>query len=353
MQIIQSKEPGLQIELITAGVQSQLWQDFVEKHAACSNYHRWDWKHVIEESFHWPTFYLMASAGNRVEGILPLVWQKSRMFVSFLTSLPFLNGGGVVADTPAAKNALVAEAIALAQRLRVKYLELRHRSNPQLDLPTKAHKVAMILPVQPDTEKMWATLPHKVRTDVRKGMQSGLTSEFGGEQLLDEFYEVFARNMRDLGTPVYSRGFFHTMLKVFPEDNFICVVRHQDKPVAASFLLGYRQTVEAGWSSSRYDYLAMRPNMFLYWKILCFAAEHGYREFDFGRSSIGSGTHRFKKQWGSNELPLFWVYWVPNGSELPEVNKENPRYELAIKCWRKLPVSLTKLVGPSIVKCLP
>lgn len=353
MSVAETKDADLQVELASDSAHSQSWREFVETHAVCSNYHRWGWKQVIEETFDWPAFYLVANSANKIQGVLPVVWQKSRLFGSFLTSLPFLNGGGLVAETPAAKNALLAEAVALAQRLRVRYLELRHRSDPELDLPTKTHKVAMILPVQQDTEKMWAALPHKVRTDIRKGMKSGLTAEFGGQQLLDDFYDVFARNMRDLGTPVYSRSFFANMLRVFPEDNFICLVRHQNTPVAASFLMGYRQTIEAGWSSSRYDYLSMRPNMFLYWQILCFAAQRGFREFDFGRSSVGSGTHRFKQQWGSQERPLYWSYWVPKDAELPEVNKENPRYHLAIRLWQKLPVAVTKLIGPSIVKCLP
>jgi serine/alanine adding enzyme len=331
----------------------QRWDEFVERSVQGSNYHRWNWKRVIEESFNWPTFYFLAEESGSVHGVLPIVWQKSRIFGSFLTSLPFLNGGGILAENSAAKEALVSEALALATRLRVGHLELRHRADPQLELPTKSHKVAMMLPIDADSEKMWPALSHKVRTDIRKGIKSDLTAECGGEELLDDFYEVFARNMRDLGTPVYARLFFLSMLHAFPSDNFICIVRHEGNPVAASFLLGYRQTVEAGWSSSRYDYLAMRPNMFLYWKILCFAGERGYREFDFGRSTIGSGTYRFKKQWGSRELPLFWAYWVPDGAQLPEVNKENPRYELAIKLWQKLPVSLTKFVGPPIVKCLP
>ncbi len=352
MQSIQSEQPEIQVELATADAQSP-WQYFVANHNECTNYHRWPWKQVIEKSFHWPTFYFMANAGDRVEGILPLVWQKSRIFGSFLTSLPFLNCGGVVAETTAAKNALVAEAIALAKRLRADYLELRHRGDPHLDLLTKAHKVSMILPVQRDTDKMWAALPHKVRTDVRKGMKSNLTSEFGGEELLNDFYTVFARNMRELGTPVYSRRFFFEILRSFPNDTHICIVRHEGKAVAASFLTGYRGVLEAAWSSSLYSYISMKPNMFLYWKILCFAGERGYEFFDFGRSSIDSGTHRFKKQWATQEVPLHWVYWVPEGADLPELNKENARYKSAIWVWQKLPVSITKLIGPSIVKCLP
>jgi serine/alanine adding enzyme len=329
------------------------WQQFVDEHPDCTNYHRWGWKQVIETTFHWPTSYLMAETANRMQGILPLVWQKSRMFGSFLTSMPFLNSGGVIAESKSTKDALVAEAVTLAKQLRVKYLELRHRRDPELELPAKTHKVAMVRPIEPDVKKMWAALPHKVRTDIRKGINSSLASDFGGDELLDDFYGVFARNMRDLGTPVYSRDFFSAILRTFPSDSYICIVRHQNKPVAASFLLGYRDTLEAAWSSSLYDYISMRPNMFLYWQILCFAGERGYQIFDFGRSSVGSGTHRFKKQWGSQEVPLYWVYWVPCTARLPEVNKENPRYRFAISIWQRLPVSVTKLIGPPIVKCLP
>jgi len=275
------------------------------------------------------------------------------MFGSFLTSMPFLNCGGVVAEGKEAKEALVAEAVILAKQLRVKHLELRHRMDPALSLPAKTHKVAMVLPIEADAEKMWLALPHKVRTDIRKGINSGLAADFGGQELLDDFYGVFARNMRDLGTPVYSRNFFSAILSTFRGDNYICIVRHQNKPVAASFLLGYRHTLEAGWSSSLRNYISLKPNMFLYWKILCFGAERGYQSFDFGRSSIGSGTHRFKKHWGSQEVPLYWLYWVPDAADLPEVNKENPRYRMAISFWQRLPISVTNLIGPPIVKCLP
>ncbi len=343
----------MKVHLATTEEDAQLWQQFVESHPECSNYHRWGWKRVIENSFRWPTFYLMATENESIRGILPLVWQKSWMFGNFLTSLPFLNCGGVVADSQGAKEALVREAITLAQRLRAKHLELRHRLNPELALPIKTHKVAVVRAVEPGVERMWGTLPHKVRTDIRRAIKSNLTADFGREELLGEFYGVFARNMRDLGTPVYSRLFFSEILKIFPRDTYICIARHQGKPVATSFLMGYRGTLEAAWSSSLYSYSSMKPNMFLYWKILCFAGERGYQVFDFGRSTVGSGTHHVKKQWGSQDVPLYWTYWVPEGAGLPELNKENPRYRLAIWLWRRLPVPVTKLVGPAIVKRLP
>jgi serine/alanine adding enzyme len=343
----------MHIDRAIEGSHAQTWQEFVGLHEECSNYHQWGWKHVIENSFGWSTFYLVAEAGGRIRGILPLVWQKSQLFGSFVTSLPFVNSGGVVAESRDAKETLLAEAIAIAKSRGAKYLELRQRFNPGLDLPTKTHKVAMVLPVEPKSEAMWAALPHKVRTDIRKSKKAGLVAQFGGTELLDIFYEVFAKNMRDLGTPVYGRQFFVEIFKAFPQSSYICVVRYQGKAVAVSFLSEYRGAVEALWSSSLYEFSHLKPNMFLYWSILCFAGEKGFRTFDFGRSSIGSGTHRFKKQWGAEEVPLHWVYWVPDGAPLPELNNENPRYQVAIRIWQKLPVSLTKLIGPPIVKCLP
>jgi serine/alanine adding enzyme len=332
---------------------AQDWEQFVTEHLGCSNYHRWGWKRAIENSFHWPTFYLMAEDAGRICGILPLVWQKSRIFGNFLTSLPFLNCGGVIAENQVAKEDLVGEAILIARQKKVDYVELRQRANPELNLLTKTHKIAMVLPLEPSSEAMWAALPHKVRTDIRKSMKSGLAAEFGGQESLDIFYDIFAKNMRDLGTPVYGRKLFSEIFKAFPNDSYICVVRHQGKPVAVSFLSEYRGTIEALWSSSLYDFAALKPNMFLYWSILCFAGQKGFRFFDFGRSSVDSGTYRFKKQWGSQEVPLHWVYWVPDGATLPEVNNKNPRYQLAIRLWQKLPLSVTKLVGPAIVKRLP
>ena len=45
-------------------------------------------------------------------------------------------------------------------------------------------------------------------------------------ELLDGFYAVYARNMRDLGTPVYSKRFFRNILEVFPDSTGIFAVYH-------------------------------------------------------------------------------------------------------------------------------
>src|SRR2546423_5316774 len=237
------------------------WQRYVEAHPLATNYHRWGWKQVIESSFGWPTYYCMAEESGAVKGVLPLVWQKSRLFGSFLTSLPFLNAGGILADTPDAEQALLQEAVTLAKETGAKHLELRHREQHGVSLPTssqsalqnrlktKTSKVTLVLPIGPDQDKMWKDLGTKMRTKVRKSQSFGMTAEFGGLELLDDFYAVFSQNMRDLGTPVYSREFFAEILRVFPADTHLCVVRKDTDTVAASFLSSFRERIEAVWSS--------------------------------------------------------------------------------------------------------
>ncbi len=348
-----AKELGRRVVYADTSALAIAWEEFVREQPEATSYHRWSWKQVVERAFGWPTVYLMSFDGDAVAGILPLVWQKSRLFGSFLTSMPYLNGGGIVAkDAPAAR-ALLHEAVRLAKDLGVQHIELRQRSEPGWELPTRTHKVSALRELDSDAEKLFASLPHKVRTDIRKAMKHNPAAEFGGTELLDDFYSIFARNMRDLGTPVYGRNFFAEMLNAFPEETFICIVRHQGTAIAGSFLTAFRDTVEAGWSCSLYSHLAMKPNMFLYWSILAEMGRRGYRFFDFGRSTVGSGTHRFKKQWGTQDVPLYWAYWTREGQSPPKLDPENPRYRLAIRVWQKLPLAVANRIGPRLVRCLP
>jgi FemAB-related protein (PEP-CTERM system-associated) len=200
---------------------------------------------------------------------------------------------------------------------------------------------------------MWKALSTKMRTKVRKSLSFGMTVEFGALELLNDFYSVFSQNMRDLGTPVYDRKFFEEILRAFPHDTHLCVIRHDKVPVAVSFLCGYRDRIEAVWSSSVKKYRSLKPNLTLYWNLLCFASTKGYRLFDFGRSSVDSGTHEFKLQWGAQTVQLYWDYWLPNGKEFPELNPANPKYQAAIWLWQRIPLPLTRVLGPHIVRCLP
>jgi FemAB-related protein (PEP-CTERM system-associated) len=249
--------------------------------------------------------------------------------------------------------ALLAEAVVLQQELGTEYVELRHSSTWSAELPTKQLKVCMLLALAKDAESQWQGFNAKLRNQIRKADSNGLMAVIGGKELLKDFYSVFTRNMRDLGTPVYTRHFFSAVLDTFPEETRIISIYYQDKAVAAGLLARFRDTMEIPWASSIRNYNYLCPNNLLYWSALQFAMAKSCKKFDFGRSTPGEGTYRFKEQWGAKPLLLHWQYLLPEGATLPELNTKNPRFQMAIKIWQKLPLPLTRFLGPRIVRNIP
>jgi FemAB-related protein (PEP-CTERM system-associated) len=326
------------------------WDAFVESRGDATGYHSWRWRRVFADAFGHDPVYLIARQNGTITGVLPTVHIKSLLFGSTLTSLPFLNYGGVMADAQATKEALIDGALAVARDRHCGHVELRHTSRQFNELPCKQHKVAMRLPI---VASMWDKLDRKVRNQIRKAQKSGLEVERGGEELLKDFYDVFARNMRDLGTPVYSKSLFKQVLRVFPERAQLHVVRLKGRAIAAGLTYRTRTMLQLPWASSIRDYNPLCPNTLLYWDAIQFAQERLTAVFDMGRSTPNEGTFKFKAQWGAEPLPLHWEYHLMSQREMPNVSPANPKYQLAISVWQRLPLSLTRRVGPMIVRTIP
>lgn len=338
---------------IAGQAEEKAWRAYVDAHPEATFAHLWPWKAIFENTCSHRTFYLMALRDSQVCGVLPLVLQKSLLFGSFLTSMPFLNSGGILSSDAEAERYLLEKAEELTRKSGARYVQLRHREHYTLPLHALTHKVAPVKLVCADTDAMYAGLDKKVRTDIRKALSYGLTAATEGERALDEFFHLYIANMRRLGTPSYGVKLYRAILRAFPKMAEIVIVRHGETAVAASFLLHYRDSVEALWSSSRADALHMKPNMALYWENLCLASRLGCKYFDFGRSTKNSGTHKFKQQWGTQDVQLHWGQWPEPRGEVAELSPANPKYRFAIETWKHMPLLFTRTVGPYIAEKLP
>ena len=326
---------------------------YVAAHPRGSSYHRAAWLEVIAAAFGHETQYLTAEADGRVVGVLPLVFFRSRVFGRFAVSMPFVNYGGVLGDTPGYERALLERAIVEARTRGCTHLELRHCQQHFADLESKRHKVTMELGLTDTVESQWLALDRKVRNQVRKGEKSNLQPRNGGLDLLPAFYDVFSRNMRDLGTPVYGASFFAQVLTRFDRESRVFVVTHEGRPVAASIVHWHGATIEVPWASSLREFNPLCANVLLYWEMLRFAIERGFRTFDFGRSTPGENTYRFKSQWGAQPRELVWEYWLADGKALPELNPKNPKFAFAVRTWQRLPVAIATKFGPYVVRNIP
>jgi len=330
------------------------WDSYVESHSEGSLYHLSAWQKVIKSQFNHSSYYFYSTnANNEITGILPVVQLKSFLFGNYMVSVPYFNYGGAIANDESISKLLMQHAGDLASTHSASHVEFRDTQKYQGDWGCREDKVVMLLDLPAEPDILWKDIGTKVRAQVKRPQREPVSSKQGGLDLLDDFYNVFAQNMRDLGTPVYSKQFFKSILKTFPDNAHIICVYHNDKPAAAGFLLGYKDRMEIPWASALREFNKISVNMFLYWEVLKYSIEQGYKQFDFGRSTINAGTYRFKKQWGAKPKQLYWHYWLAAGQEVPKMNPDNPKYKLVINAWQKLPVWLTKIIGPSIVKNLP
>jgi FemAB-related protein (PEP-CTERM system-associated) len=338
------------------------WQRFVASHPEAHFAHDWAWRQILDEAFGQSAHYLLArGADGAVAGILPMIHVRSLLFGSALVSMPYLNGGGILAATPDAGTALRERALALVRELGVSYLELRHRaSQPCLEpaLTTRSHKVAMALPLDGGPEALLQRFKKKFRYQVRRAWENraqaqAITGDAVGQELLDEYYTVFARHMRDLGTPVYPKRLFAATLAAFGRRARMVVVRQGSEAVAVGITIGQGERIEIPWASAlRNVEASSHNNILVYWQSIVAGCEDGYRVFDFGRSTPGSGPHQFKRHWGGETIPLFWYYAKGRG-EIPDVNPDNPKFALLVQSWRRMPLSLANAMGPILTRSLP
>ncbi len=329
------------------------WDEYVMNHPQGSVYHVSRWAALIEHSFNHKTYFLTLKTQKGVGGVLPLVFMKSRMFGKSLVSMPYFNYGGLLVDDGSAAEFLIDASLRLKDELRADYIELRQTSPVPGGWPAKSHKVIMLLPLPPDPETLWNSFKTKLRTRVRRAEKEGFSVHSGKQDLLNDFYEVFAENMRDLGTPVYPRRFFQAILERFSENSHIVVVRSGNQSIAAGFLISHLNKMEVPWASSLRRFNHLSPNMLLYWNMLKYSISKGFQIFDFGRSTRDSGTFSFKEQWGAVPHETFWVYPGKDASQLPDHSPQNPKYKWATRVWTKLPLFVANRCGPWIVGNIP
>jgi serine/alanine adding enzyme len=343
------------VELADAGHEPE-WQTYVESAPQASLYHALEWRHVLLRAFGHRSWYLMAQDDGKTRGVLPLVEMKSSLFGHFFVSLPFLDYGGILADTPEHEAALATAATDLAATRGAHHIELRQSFAAARRAvggwKLRQHKAALVIPLNVDTDTHWSGLNSRLRGKVRKAEKSAAAFSVGTAEELDDFYRVFCLNMRDLGTPVYGPAFFQNVLR-FAKDATVLLVRREGRPAAGAIALRRGERVELPWICSDYSQSSFYVNEYLYWNAIQWACRSGARELDLGRCSTDGGVFRFKMQWNPEVRPLFWYYWLASGIALPALSPNNPKYELAIRCWKKMPLALANRVGPWIVRNIP
>jgi len=335
-----------------------VWDAYVKGHPGATIAHPIGWKDVMEQGLGHRSRYLIALDGDQVRGVLPLVLVKTWWRSRYLISLPWIDYGGILADDADTERLLLEKARQTAENDRAEFVEFRSVHAGSQDLPLREDKVTFVLDLDADPEIPWKAFNAKLRNQIRKAQKSDVKVEFGRQDRLNDFYKVFAWKMRDLGTPVWGREFFNSILTTFdnpdsPVNAKLVLIRKDDDIIAGGLLLAFKDRLYVPSAASYRSALKYCPNHALYWEVIKKGCEKGYREFDFGRSTIDGATYKFKIQWVPEPRPLTWQYYLNTVDEVPSLNPDNSRFDLLIRMWRKLPLPVANFLGPKVIRNFP
>ena len=328
------------------------WDRFVASSADGTIFHTIAWKRVVHEVFRHRPHYLLATDGQDIHGVLPLFQVRGILTGRVLVSTPYSVYGGLCGASPEAARVLIDEAQALATRRGARYVELRHYGQTHGDLPTKALYSTFVRPLDADPEVNFNAVPRKQRRMIRQGSKHGLVARQGWEFLKD-FYEIFLVSRRHLGSPAFPLRLFESIRDRFDKQAQLLTIWHQEQPVAGVISLFHGDRVMPYYGAALPSAFALAANDFMYWEVMREACLAGYRKFDFGRSREGSGAFDFKRHWGFEPEPLAYQFILNKGVQIPNFNPSNPKLQLFINGWKRLPVAVSRRLGPPLTQWLP
>lgn len=333
-----------------------LWDAYVHAHKHGSIFHLTGWGRAVQSAYHYEALYLTARQGERIVGVLPLVDVRSPLLGRSLISTPFSVGGGPLADDDCALKALLSEAVSIGEEAGVKYLECRSNFAGGSDWIVKTGIYAEFKTTLPSSDDDHLNaIPRKRRAEIRKAIaaeqEGALTIRHDGRA--DEFYALYARSLRQLGTPIFPRSFLDGLISAFPNDIEIAVVSFEGAPVAALLSFYFGDVVLPYYVGARPAARRVRAYDYIYWSVMRRAAARECRTFDFGRSRIDSGSYRYKKLWGAEPAPLTYRAKLIASTEIANVNPNNPKFALFAKLWPLLPLAATKALGPLLAPNFP
>ena len=329
------------------------WDEYVNRQPAASIFHLTAWKRVIERAFEFEPRYLFVEEGEVIRGVLPLFLVRNFVLGTSLISTPLAVYGGVCADTEELSSQLRQAACEMARQERVQYVELREQwPNSEPQFQTKKLYVTFDLEMPQDLDRLLKGFPRDTRYMIRKGQKNGLQAVVDHEQL-DTFYEIYSRSLHHLGTPVFSKRLFWIILDEMGEQCELTTVWHGQKAFAAVLSFRFRDWVLPYFGGSLMEGRSFAANNFMYYEVMRRALEAGVRYFDFGRSKLGSGSYAFKTQWNMRTRPLPYQYLLVRRKNMPNFSPANPRFKIAISLWKALPLPVTKMLGPAMVRAFP
>jgi FemAB-related protein (PEP-CTERM system-associated) len=334
---------------------------FVEQHAKEPLYYSQAWLDLITRLYGYTSILLTATnALGRMSGLLPLCSIQSPFTGRRLVSLPFADCCPLLAEDEESADALIDQAIQLAQAQKAKYLELRTGRDDLLarrrDLTEGNLYVRWLIPLNSDPDSIWSVLRKPVQHQVKKSSKQGVQVRIAQqrEDLLHYYRLHLQTRCKKHGMPAQPRSYFFALWDTFAKSGAmqLLLAEYEGTVIAGMIVLASGSTMRYAYGASDERFLSLAPNNLLVWTAIKLGCTQGYETFDLGRTAADNqGLMEFKRRWGAIQEPLSYYYY-PQMEGLASTSESSWKFRLLTGCWKRLPVAMAESVGGYLYKHL-
>ncbi|PWH12990.1 MAG: hypothetical protein DDG60_11285 [Anaerolineae bacterium] len=314
------------------------------------------WSNFVRSVYQFPIYRFETEVEGQVTGLLALTHIRHPLFGNYLVTSPFGSYGGFAYADETSRDVLLAAAQQIATDLRTDYVNLRFlTSDPTPPAGWVQHPIycTYLLDLTADTESLLRTFSSDHRNHIRKSLKKGFQIRFGGVELLDDTYQALARSMHELGSPYHAKLYLQRMAEFLGERlEFVVLYAPNSNLAGAGVFIQHGHTVTNLHANILRAYRTDYAGEFLYWKVIERYAQRGFKVYDIGRSLVGSGNETFKMKWRPRRQALAYWYALKPGTPLPALNQKNPKFQLAIAAWKRLPAPIVRILGPFLIRGL-
>ena len=318
-------------------------------------FHTIAFREVLLESFGYQCgYHAVVDRTESICALLPLVIGRDLSLKRVGVSLPFVNYMDVCARDEDALGFALESVARIQEKYQLASVELRLKEQDIKRPDWQAHlqNVSFSLPLPGDEEATLAQASASCRNHVRKTYKNDWFAVSFDPGNLPAFYQVYVRRMKQLGSPAPALGFFESFFRHLPENTVLLTVldKATGRVIGGMLLLTSpgESTLYYPYGANLVEYNHQYLNNFMYWEAARFGLKKGLKRLDLGRSPVGSGTYKYKQQWGARPEQLRYLFrGKGNGSAGPP---DRERLQFAVEGWKKLPDFITEPVGRKIIQ---
>src|SRR6266571_5862870 len=334
---------------------------FIEQQADETLYYSQAWLELISRLYGYSVIPITTTnTAGQITGFLPLCSMRSPLTGQRLVSLPFSDLCPLLAVDEACANDLIDQAVSLAQRQKVRYLELRSGVNEVLakraDLIEENLYVQWLMPLSADPDLVWSNLRKPVQRQVKKSQKLGVQVRIARQRDdMVRYYQLHLQTRcKKHGMPAQPQRYFFELWDTFAGNGTLqlLLAEYEGAIIAGMVLFVSGPTIRYAYGASDERYLYLAPNDLLMWTAIKLGCTLGCQTLDMGRTACDNqGLMEFKRRWGALKEPLPY-YYSPHVAGLASTSESSWKYRLLTTCWKQLPLPLAGSLGGYLYKHL-